>query len=155
MGAHKPCATANCSDDGLGIEVIHGAGATGHLSIEPGVKFVKLTNLHPRYRRKATNDEPPPREPASGVSVASAARLVSDPSGALGQCHFTGADWADQYAPIAPARNERTTELRTGCGLLQSSFGWFGIGRFYIDSIGVAFRQLALAVFGLLLLGLS
>ena len=46
-GSYKLCATANCSDldDIIDIEVVDGAGATGYLTITPGTKFVKLTNL--------------------------------------------------------------------------------------------------------------
>ena len=34
-------------------------------------------------------------------------------------------------------------------GLLQLFFGWFGLGRFYVGSLGIAFTQLALGILGI------
>ena len=57
--------------------------------------------------------------------------------------------------PLPPPVTSEPPNYALAAGLLQFSFGRFGVGRFYIDSIGVAFRQLALAVFGHFLLGMS
>jgi len=34
-------------------------------------------------------------------------------------------------------------------GLLQLFFGWFGLGRFYVGSLGIAFTQLVLGFLGI------
>ncbi len=34
-------------------------------------------------------------------------------------------------------------------GLLQLFFGWFGLGRFYVGSLGIALTQLALGILGI------
>lgn len=34
-------------------------------------------------------------------------------------------------------------------GLLQLFFGWFGLGRFYVGSLDIAFTQLALGILGI------
>ena len=74
-----------------------------------------------------------------------------DPSGARGQRYVNGVDWAHQYALVA----SEPPKSAVAAGLLQFFFGWFGVGRFYVDSIGIAFTQIALGLFGLFLLSLG
>ena len=52
---------------------------------------------------------------------------------------FVPAQW---YTPDPP-------KSAVAAGLLQLFFGWFGLGRFYVGSLGIAFTQLALGVLGI------
>jgi Protein of unknown function (DUF2510)/TM2 domain len=74
-----------------------------------------------------------------------------DPSRALGQRYVNGVDWAHQYAPVASG----PPKSALAAGLLEFCFGWFGVGRFYICSIGIAGTQITLGASGLFLLGIS
>jgi TM2 domain-containing membrane protein YozV len=49
---------------------------------------------------------------------------------------FVPAQW---YPPDPP-------NSAVAAGLLQLFFGWFGLGRFYVGSVGIAFTQLALGI---------
>jgi TM2 domain-containing protein/uncharacterized protein DUF2510 len=68
-----------------------------------------------------------------------------DPSGVPGQRYFDGASWTDQRS----APQALPPKSAVAAGLLQLFFGWFGIGRFYIGSIGIAVTQLILGFIGL------
>jgi TM2 domain-containing membrane protein YozV len=52
---------------------------------------------------------------------------------------FVPAQW---YPPDPP-------KSAVAAGLLQLFFGWFGLGRFYVGSLGIALTQLALGILGI------
>ena len=52
---------------------------------------------------------------------------------------FVPAQW---YSPDPP-------KSAVAAGLLQLFFGWFGLGRFYVGSLGIAFTQLVLGFLGI------
>jgi TM2 domain-containing membrane protein YozV len=49
---------------------------------------------------------------------------------------------AQWYPPDPP-------KSAVAAGLLQLFFGWFGLGRFYVGSLGIPFTQLALGILGI------
>ena len=49
---------------------------------------------------------------------------------------------AEWYPPDPP-------KSAVAAGLLQLFFGWFGLGRFYVGSVGIALTQLALGILGI------
>ena len=49
---------------------------------------------------------------------------------------------AQWYLPDPP-------KSAVAAGLLQRFFGWFGLDRFYVGSMGIAFTQLALGILGI------
>jgi TM2 domain-containing membrane protein YozV len=75
-----------------------------------------------------------------------------DPSGAPGQRYFDGKEWTDNRAPAAAVGDNLSTKSSAAAGLLQLFFGWFGLGRFYIGSIGIAVTQLVLGLIGIALM---
>ena len=48
-----------------------------------------------------------------------------------------------QWYPADPPKSA------VAAGLLQMFFGWLGLGRFYVGSLGIAFTQLALGILGI------
>jgi TM2 domain-containing membrane protein YozV len=52
---------------------------------------------------------------------------------------FVPAQW---YPPDPP-------KSAVAAGLLQLFFGWFGLGRFYVGSVGIALTQLTLGILGI------
>ena len=52
---------------------------------------------------------------------------------------FVSAQW---HPPDPP-------KSAVAAGLLQLFFGWFGLGRFYVGSVGIALTQLALGILGI------
>ena len=59
------------------------------------------------------------------------------------QLYWDGAKWLDHQ------RSETGYKSSAVAGLLQLFFGWFGLGRFYIGSYGIAITQLILGLLGL------
>ncbi|MGY4647685.1 DUF2510 domain-containing protein [Mycobacterium sp. URHB0021] len=83
----------------------------------------------------------------SRVAISTPAAWYPDPSGAPGQRYFDGATWTDNRAP-AHVNSDVGYKSSAVAGLLQLFFGWFGLGRFYIGSIGIAVTQLMLGLLG-------
>lgn len=60
------------------------------------------------------------------------------------QRYHDGNDWT------ANTRSETGYKSSAVAGLLQLFLGWFGVGRFYVGSTGIAITQLVLGVIGIM-----
>lgn len=82
-------------------------------------------------------------------SIAMGAPLTNEPAGWYPdpriqgqQRYWDGTKWLQEQ------RSETGYKSSAVAGLLQLFFGWFGLGRFYIGSYGIAITQLVLGLLG-------
>ena len=68
-----------------------------------------------------------------------------------GMRYFDGTDWTHRSSPATAPEELGPPKSAVAAGLLQLFFGWLGLGRFYIGSLGIALTQLILGILGILL----